>query len=579
MCFRSVRDSRSEKTSYKLVLAREIILSSFLAKRAWGTGAASGKKINFYQLRFQLKFFCLNVVKAIFTTMKCTIILIFSSFVCINSTLFAQFDIQKKINLGILGFDEYANNIISNEEEVLISGSSYVNIPDFKLFLKKVNKKTLNVIEHKIPADKLNSISQIMEVNGAYYGVGFAKTNDISNYLVYFKLNANLELLWSKHIINYAYPQMNSHENLIYIDDDKFLFAFSSAADSLDFKKSNGGSDIWLCSFSGKDGDMLWKKNIGGEGDENYPILNYNKNTKDILLAFETLSKTGLYENNLAKSNICVMKIDKEGNSIWQKIIGTAKYEFPSSIRILKDDSIILLSENYNNLHDAFWNMQLFHFENKNSGKVLHTNNSFPEKLNKLIGNITITDNDDIFVTVASEVGEEPFLQHFGNNVSTDNYILSLNKDLSIKWIQNLGGTRTDGSGLLYSYNKDLDYVVSTTSYDIHFDESKKDGTFNIWYFQLKDKSNYSKECIEKFSVYPNPLISRQDINLKFDKNYDASGEVRLFDSVGRLLYQTNANISGDEFLLPINLSLSSGIYFVQLTCDKETVTQKVIVR
>lgn len=496
-----------------------------------------------------------------------------------KSTLFAQFDIQKKLNLGILGFYEYAYNIISNEEEVLISGSSYVNIPDIKLFLKKVNKKTLNVIEHKIPADKLNSISQIMEVNGAYYGVGYAKTNDISNYLVYFKLNANLELLWSKHIINYAYPQINSNENLIYIDDDKFLFAFSSAADSLDYNKSNGGTDIWLCAFDGKDGEMLWKKNIGGEGDENYPILNYNKNTKDILLAFETASKTGLYENNLAKSNICVMKIDKEGNSIWQKIIGTAKYEFPSSIRILKDNSIILLSQNFYNLHDALWNMQLFHLENKNDGKVLHTNNSFPEKLYKIIGNLTVTVDNDIFVTVASEGGEAPFLERIGDNGNFDNYILSLNPDLTIKWIQNLGGTSTEGSGLLYNYNQDLDYVVSTYSSDIHFDDSKKDGTSNIWYFQLKDKSGFSKKCIENFSVYPNPLMNGQEINLKFDKNYDVSGEVRLFDSLGRLLYQTNANISGDEFLLPFNLSLSSGIYFVQLTCDKETVSQKIIVR
>jgi hypothetical protein len=74
--------------------------------------------------------------------------------------------------------------------------------------------------------------------------------------------------------------------------------------------------------------------------------------------------------------------------------------------------------------------------------------------------------------------------------------------------------------------------------------------------------------------IYPNPLISSDNINIKMNSN--VSVEINLFDVTGKLVLRDQ---TGSLTTKPINLShLSNGVYLMQIGIDNLSVTRKVII-
>jgi len=89
-----------------------------------------------------------------------------------------------------------------------------------------------------------------------------------------------------------------------------------------------------------------------------------------------------------------------------------------------------------------------------------------------------------------------------------------------------------------------------------------------IWYVSLEVfKEDLSADQI---CVYPNP--ASEIINIQ---NLDADTKINLFDSSGRLLYQSETHNSDVD----IDISkLNSGLYFIELQSLEGKVTKKIIV-
>jgi len=70
------------------------------------------------------------------------------------------------------------------------------------------------------------------------------------------------------------------------------------------------------------------------------------------------------------------------------------------------------------------------------------------------------------------------------------------------------------------------------------------------------------------FSIFPNPSIGQ--INIASSDNIK---EIKITDGLGQVIYQTKSN--GNNFSLQID---RTGIYFITLMMDKETITRKLII-
>jgi hypothetical protein len=98
-------------------------------------------------------------------------------------------------------------------------------------------------------------------------------------------------------------------------------------------------------------------------------------------------------------------------------------------------------------------------------------------------------------------------------------------------------------------------------------------GNYNIWneedavIVDLEENETGIKS--EGLSIYPNPVVSSQDVTLTFDSNVDADAVITLTDVAGRVVasYNTTAVEGANTFNFSTE-NLSSGLYFVTLRVD-----------
>ena len=79
---------------------------------------------------------------------------------------------------------------------------------------------------------------------------------------------------------------------------------------------------------------------------------------------------------------------------------------------------------------------------------------------------------------------------------------------------------------------------------------------------------------LESLRIYPNPLTSSDVVNIRFNDNLSAS--ISIFDLTGKVVLKdeiTNSNNKG------VNIaSLNNGIYMLQISGDKASITRKIVV-
>jgi len=97
-----------------------------------------------------------------------------------------------------------------------------------------------------------------------------------------------------------------------------------------------GGRDFWFIKIDGN-GNKLWDKSFGGNGDE---ILYGMTSTKDgaLMVAGTTSPGTG----NDGNSDFLLVKVDTGGNKLWSKAYGSSQVDLLQSIITLDNGDLLL---------------------------------------------------------------------------------------------------------------------------------------------------------------------------------------------------------------------------------------------
>lgn len=123
--------------------------------------------------------------------------------------------------------------------------------------------------------------------------------------------------------------------------------------------------------------------------------------------------------------------------------------------------------------------------------------------------------------------------------------------------------------------------VNSGATYEVVF-TGFSGGAAEESFFSVK-RTNIStgkiENTIETFTVYPNP--SSDVVNINVAATSDIEGVVRIMDVTGKIVYQENMNVAqGQQATKKIDISvLNSGMYFVTITSNNGTSSQKLIVK
>lgn len=351
----------------------------------------------------------------------------------------------------------------------------------------------------------------------------YGKSEDSRGSLDYWvvKLDTKGEIKWQKTLGGQYADELKSIEQTN--DKGYILGGYSNSPISADKTQDNFGlNDYWIVKLD-EDGNELWQRTLGGDKDDNLFTLSQTKDGGFIVGGNSNSGATNTKaQTNKKGTDFWVLKLDKIGNIEWQETYNYGKKDILSSI-VENPDGTFLIG--------GYAQSEL-----KSDGQ-------------KVLGKTTKSEKEGINDYIALKIkanGEEI-------------------------WTQTVGSKGDEVMRKLFE-TRDGGYILAGTSNgQISRDKNSNIGGSDFWIVKLKDKEKKDKEKY-KIEAVPNPAISYTNVIVTYDYK---DGTATLYDLNGRHLQ--SVTLTGEK-TIPMNLSnLPQGIYLIEVKTDVSTDGVKVI--
>lgn len=374
------------------------------------------------------------------------------------------------------------------------------------------------------------------------------KTTDCFGGLDYWvmKLDKDGKIVWQKTLGGQYNDELRS---IAIAEDGGFLLGGSSNSPSSS-NSSEGGAlagtkianclgqaDYWIVKLD-KDGNEQWQKVIGGTGDDQLYVV-HTTSDGNYVLGGNSNSESGndKKSGNQSGTDFWVMKIDKETTEIlWQETYNIAKVDVLTSL-VENDDKTILLG-------------------GYAQGEVVRKGKGIREE------------------TLKQVQGEEPKVK-----AGTDDYVaIKITEKGEELWRKDVG---SDGQDILKKVieTRDGGYLMAGTSKTILTAEggvkatgnkSSGKGSQDFWVVKLKDKIK-PKEKKKTVEAIPNPATDYTNVIVGY---YFKKGTATVVDIAGHILQQFEIT----ERTVPIDLQgYPEGVYIVNIKTDVQSSGVKII--
>jgi hypothetical protein len=166
-----------------------------------------------------------------------------------------------------------------------------------------------------------------------------------------------------------------------------------------DVNELYGGDDVWVIKMTAT-GDVIWKKNYGGTNNE-LCIGMVALLDGGFVLCGNTQSTDGDVTSNKGNGDMWLLKIDANGNKVWQKTYGGSGYEVAYTIGATTDGNIVAAGLSYSKDGDIInskgnndaWLIKV------NSTGTLQWQKSFGGSQNDMANSIQVVSDNTFFIT------------------------------------------------------------------------------------------------------------------------------------------------------------------------------------
>lgn len=151
------------------------------------------------------------------------------------------------------------------------------------------------------------------------------------------KVDANGNLQWRKF---FGGTNNDRSFGVVNALDGGYVLAGASESDDFDISDPKGSYDYWVVKVD-KNGNLLWERSFGGTGiDQAQDILALNDGS--YIIIGNAFSADTQVTNNKGQSDIWLIKIDDDGELLWEKSIGGSGFDAAHSVRSTSDGGLIL---------------------------------------------------------------------------------------------------------------------------------------------------------------------------------------------------------------------------------------------
>jgi len=399
------------------------------------------------------------------------------------------------------------------------------------------------------------------------------------------KLNAKGGEEWQKTIGGTGQEELSA---VLRCKDGGFVLAGSSSSELSEDKTTPnyGGLDYWVMKID-RDGKIVWQKSFGG---------NYNDELRSIIATTDggyllggssnsTASGTKL-QNTLGQADYWIVKLDKDGNEQWEKVVGGAGDDQLYVVQTTQDGHYLLggnsNSESGNDKRSSnesgtdFWVLKL----DKDGKEILWQETYNIARVDVLT---SLVENDDRTILLGGYAQGEVVkkkeargkkqenLKQVQVKKGTADYVaIKISAKGEELWRKSVG---SDGEDVLKKVieTRDGGYLMAGTSKGtVSNDKNSGIGSNDFWVVKLKD-SVKKQEAREKIEAIPNPATDYTNVIVGYDFK---KGTATVVDLAGHVLQQFEIT----DRTVPIDLQgYPEGIYVVNIKTDVQSSGVKVI--
>ena len=244
------------------------------------------------------------------------------------------------------------------------------------------------------------------------------------------------------------------------------------------------GKEFWVLKIDNS-GNMLWQKTFGGSGDDiGYSIQQLNDG--EFIVAGGSQSNNGDVTGNHGYEDVWLIKLDSEGNLIWQKSLGGTNDDFANYVQQTKEGGYIVSGASRSSDGDVtnnkgdydYWIVKL-----NNSGSIQWQKNyggSYEDEASY----IKQMNDGSYIVSGYSKSYDGDIVNNHSNDNHSDYWILKLNNKGNIEWQKTLGGSKDDNAWSIATTD-DNGYVISGDIQSNDGDVTNNRGQSDYWIVKL----------------------------------------------------------------------------------------------
>ncbi len=152
------------------------------------------------------------------------------------------------------------------------------------------------------------------------------------------KLDVNGTKIWRRY---FGGSFTDSAYDAVETSDNGFILIGSSDSNDVDISNTKGDYDFWVVKVN-KDGNQVWEKSFGGSQiDEARSIT--KTSDENYIIVGESRSNDTDVTNSKGAADIWLIKISDTGNLIWQKSYGGSSFDVSRDITSTSDNGYIIV--------------------------------------------------------------------------------------------------------------------------------------------------------------------------------------------------------------------------------------------
>ncbi len=469
---------------------------------------------------------------------------------------------------------DIANDLVQDAENSIYTvGYSYSNDGNFNSNFgwedAKIIKTSSNGFiewERSIGGSDADVFTSIALDNNFIISAGWSASEDAGNFStigsedgLVTKHDLNGNLIWTKSFGGNSSDRINK---VIKLEQGGYVLAGYTYSTNLVNCNNRGMTDFWLIKLD-EQGEMIWQHTYGGS-DDDFAVDVIETKNGDLVIVGNSNSIDYDVAGNYGEWDAWALRTSSNGEIIWQQNFGNIGNDEVASVIELNNNNILLAGNSFSIDGNSLGKSDGWLVFLSEQGNLLNES-KFGGKENDYIYSASINGSNEVLLSGQTYSQDNGIDNYSGNG---DGWLLNIDYTGNLIWQDAIGGEEIDDiQTAIISNTGSILTVGSSKSKTGHVN-----GNSGSWDFWMTEFNGQQLSILENdVLLFPNP--SSTNLNYVLDKDF--TGEVSVIDVTGKIIYVESIY---NLFKGQIDVSeFPKGIYILQCINESGAISKRFV--